>query len=111
MVWCDDLEAVASATVLLYAPSTHPTFPTPPAPPAPCSRPPLTAEEEVADAVFAQAYIPRKLEEVMHYERDHARLSAGKDTGGPEWGGRGRVGGEGERGWRARGLLSCVIHC
>lgn len=28
-----------------------------------------------------QAYIPKKLEEVMNYERDHARLSEGRDTG------------------------------
>lgn len=27
----------------------------------------------MADAVFAQAFIPRRLEEVMHYERDQER--------------------------------------
>ncbi|KAI7837741.1 hypothetical protein COHA_008463 [Chlorella ohadii] len=42
----------------------------------------LTAEQEVADRVFAQAYIPKKLEEVVNYERDHARLTSGKDTEG-----------------------------
>ncbi len=39
-------------------------------------------EEAVADAVFAQAFIPRRLEEVVHFERDHARLQAGTDTEG-----------------------------
>ena len=28
-----------------------------------------------------QAYIPKKLEDVMNYERDHARLTSGTDTG------------------------------
>eukprot|EP00887_Chlorella_sp_A99_P005225 scaffold1.g5225.t1 len=44
----------------------------------------LTAEQEVEEAVFKQAslwqlhaFIPKKLEEVAHYERDHARLQAG----------------------------------
>ena len=69
---------VGGCQALLTTPSSSPRTP----PLWSCSRPPLTAEEEVADAVFAQAYIPRKLEEVMHYERDHARLAAGKDTGG-----------------------------
>lgn len=41
-----------------------------------------TAEEEVADRVWAQAFIPKKLEEVTHYERDHARLQSGLDTEG-----------------------------
>jgi RIO kinase 1 len=36
-----------------------------------------TAEEEVAENVWAQAHIPKKLEEVVHFERDHARLQAG----------------------------------
>jgi len=30
------------------------------------------------DAVFAQSFIPRKLEEVAHYERDREALAAGK---------------------------------
>ncbi|PSC75250.1 serine threonine-kinase RIO1-like [Micractinium conductrix] len=46
------------------------------------SRPAATAEQEVADAVFAKAYIPKKLEDVMNYERDHARLTSGTDTEG-----------------------------
>jgi RIO kinase 1 len=41
-----------------------------------------TAEEEVAERVWAQAFIPKKLEEVTHYERDHKRLVEGKDTEG-----------------------------
>lgn len=40
---------------------------------------PDAAEEQVADRVFEQAYIPRRLEEVQEYERDHDRL-AGGDT-------------------------------
>ena len=35
------------------------------------------AEEQMADRIFEQAYIPRRLEEVQEYERDHDRL-AGK---------------------------------
>ncbi|KAG2443598.1 hypothetical protein HXX76_001949 [Chlamydomonas incerta] len=43
----------------------------------------VAAEEEVAEAVFHQAFIPRCLEEVVNFERDHARLQAGgKDTEG-----------------------------
>jgi len=37
----------------------------------------LTPEEEIAERVWYQAYIPRKLEEVVHYERDHERLQEG----------------------------------
>lgn len=36
-----------------------------------------TAEEEVEESVFQQAYIPRNLEEVDDYERDHQRLEDG----------------------------------
>lgn len=36
-----------------------------------------TAEEEVEESVFQQAYIPRNLEEVDDYERDHQRLADG----------------------------------
>ena len=32
-------------------------------------------EEQLADRVFEQAYIPRRLEEVEDYERDHDRLA------------------------------------
>jgi RIO kinase 1 len=50
---------------------------------AAASRPVVrTAEEEVAERVWAQAFIPKKLEEVTHYERDHKRLVEGKDTEG-----------------------------
>ena len=43
----------------------------------------MTAEEEVAEAVFQQVFIPKKLDEVAHYERDHARLQqGGEDTEG-----------------------------
>jgi len=38
---------------------------------------PIGAADDVDDAVFSQAYIPRKLEEVMHYERDHERAQQG----------------------------------
>lgn len=41
-----------------------------------------TVEEEVAEKVWAQAYIPKKLEEVLHYERDHERLQNGNDIEG-----------------------------
>ena len=46
-----------------------------------CSRPigSLAEEEEVADRVFAQAFIPRRLEEVANYERDQERM---KKAGG-----------------------------
>jgi RIO kinase 1 len=50
---------------------------------AAASRPVVrTAEEEVAEKVWSQAFIPRKLEEVTHYERDHQRLQSGGDTEG-----------------------------
>lgn len=35
------------------------------------------AEEQMADRIFEQAYIPRRLEEVQEYERDHDRLAGG----------------------------------
>ena len=41
-----------------------------------------SAEEEVAERVWKQTYIPKKLEEIIHYERDHERLQEGKDTEG-----------------------------
>jgi hypothetical protein len=40
------------------------------------------AEAEVAEAVFQQAFIPRKLDEVVHYERDRDRLAAGDSSEG-----------------------------
>lgn len=33
-------------------------------------------EEGLADRVFEQAYIPRRLEEIKEYERDHDRLTS-----------------------------------
>ncbi|EFJ52760.1 RIO kinase [Volvox carteri f. nagariensis] len=40
-------------------------------------------EDEVEEAVFHQAFIPRRLEEVVNFERDHERLQrGGKDTEG-----------------------------
>ncbi len=45
-------------------------------------RPALTIDEEVAEKVFHSAYIPKKLEEVSHYERDHDRLRNGGNTEG-----------------------------
>lgn len=35
------------------------------------------AEEQIAQHVFRNAYIPRRLEEVTHFERDAARLASG----------------------------------
>lgn len=34
-----------------------------------------SAEDRLDDAIFGGAYIPRKLEEVVHYERDHQRVT------------------------------------
>ncbi|KAL2610114.1 hypothetical protein R1flu_028687 [Riccia fluitans] len=42
----------------------------------------LTADEEVAEAVFIQAFIPKTLDQVKNYERDYERLATGKDTEG-----------------------------
>lgn len=39
----------------------------------------LTAEEQVDEAVFQQAFIPRKLDEVEHFERDSERLGRGEN--------------------------------
>lgn len=41
-----------------------------------------TVEEELAEKVWAQAYIPKKLEEVVHFERDHERLQKGENVEG-----------------------------
>uniref|UniRef100_A0A061SK97 Serine/threonine-protein kinase RIO1 n=1 Tax=Tetraselmis sp. GSL018 TaxID=582737 RepID=A0A061SK97_9CHLO len=38
-----------------------------------------TAEEEVKEAVFQQAFIPTRMDEVVDYERDHDRAQAGED--------------------------------
>jgi len=40
------------------------------------SRPMGSAEQDVEEAVFYQAFIPKRLDEVMHYERDHDKLQA-----------------------------------
>ncbi|KAL3678439.1 hypothetical protein R1sor_021395 [Riccia sorocarpa] len=42
----------------------------------------LTADEQVAEAVFIQAFIPKTLDQVKNYERDYERLATGKDTEG-----------------------------
>lgn len=34
--------------------------------------------DQLDDAIFGGAYIPRKLEEVVHYERDHQRVQGGQ---------------------------------
>lgn len=36
----------------------------------------------MSDAVFQQAFIPRKLDEVTHFERDRERLAAGHSSEG-----------------------------
>ncbi|BBN12165.1 RIO kinase 1 [Marchantia polymorpha subsp. ruderalis] len=41
-----------------------------------------TAEEEVAEAVFIQAFIPKTLDQVQNYERDYERLASGQNTEG-----------------------------
>jgi RIO kinase 1 len=41
----------------------------------------LTAEADVEEEVFRQAYIPRKLEGVVHFERDAQRLKEGDHEG------------------------------
>lgn len=41
----------------------------------------LTAEQEVDEEVFRQAFIPRRLEEVANFERDFKRLQAGQTEG------------------------------
>ncbi len=39
-----------------------------------------SAEEQLADAVFCQAYIPRKLDEVPDFERDVDRVQGAAPT-------------------------------
>lgn len=41
----------------------------------------VSAEDEIADAVFVQSYIPKTLDSVKHAERDVQRLTSGQDTG------------------------------
>ncbi|KAG6393178.1 hypothetical protein SASPL_147413 [Salvia splendens] len=41
----------------------------------------ISAEEEIADLVFVQTYIPKTLDDVKHVEEDVQRIISGKDTG------------------------------
>ncbi|KAM1185969.1 hypothetical protein ACFXTH_015170 [Malus domestica] len=41
----------------------------------------ISAEEEIADSVFVQSYIPKTLDDVKNAERDVIRLTSGEDTG------------------------------
>ncbi|XP_021844770.1 uncharacterized protein [Spinacia oleracea] len=41
----------------------------------------MSAEEQIADSVFVQSFIPKTLEEVKDAEEDAFRLTSGKDTG------------------------------
>ncbi|PIA40202.1 hypothetical protein AQUCO_02500122v1 [Aquilegia coerulea] len=41
----------------------------------------MSTEDEIADSVFIQSYIPRTLEDVQHVEEDIQRITAGEDTG------------------------------
>ncbi|XP_021818323.1 serine/threonine-protein kinase RIO1-like isoform X1 [Prunus avium] len=41
----------------------------------------MTAEDEIADSVFVQSYIPKRLDSVKNVEEDVIRLTSGGDTG------------------------------
>ncbi|KAL8459407.1 hypothetical protein ACS0TY_036771 [Phlomoides rotata] len=41
----------------------------------------ISAEEEIADSVFVQTYIPKTLDDVKNAEQDVQRIVSGKDTG------------------------------
>ncbi|MFS7911041.1 putative non-specific serine/threonine protein kinase [Helianthus anomalus] len=41
----------------------------------------ISAEDEIADAVFVQSYIPKTLDNVKNAEADVIRLTSGQDTG------------------------------
>ncbi|CAB4280506.1 unnamed protein product [Prunus armeniaca] len=41
----------------------------------------MTAEDEIADSVFVQSYIPKTLDSVKNVEEDVIRLTSGGDTG------------------------------
>ncbi|XP_043703846.1 serine/threonine-protein kinase RIO1-like [Telopea speciosissima] len=41
----------------------------------------ISAEEEIADSVFVQSFIPRTLEHVKNVEEDIKRITSGEDTG------------------------------
>ncbi|PON72158.1 Serine/threonine protein kinase [Trema orientale] len=45
------------------------------------SRGDVTAEDEIADSVFVQSYIPKTLDHVKNVEEDVIRLTSGQDTG------------------------------
>ncbi|KAI3929586.1 hypothetical protein MKX01_025754 [Papaver californicum] len=40
----------------------------------------MSTEDEIADLVFQQSYIPRTLDQVMHAEEDANRIASGQDT-------------------------------
>ncbi|KAL4559792.1 hypothetical protein LXL04_031938 [Taraxacum kok-saghyz] len=41
----------------------------------------MSTEDEIADAVFVQSFIPKTLDNVKHAEEDVIRLTSGQDTG------------------------------
>lgn len=41
----------------------------------------ISAEDEIADAVFVQSFIPKTLDDVKNAEADVIRITSGKDTG------------------------------
>lgn len=41
----------------------------------------ISVEDEIADSVFVQSYIPKTLDDVMHAEEDVNRITSGQDTG------------------------------
>ncbi|KAJ4835224.1 hypothetical protein Tsubulata_021049, partial [Turnera subulata] len=41
----------------------------------------VTAEDEIADSVFVQSYIPKTLDHVKNAEEDAIRITSGQDTG------------------------------
>ncbi|XVF54688.1 hypothetical protein PTKIN_Ptkin05aG0200900 [Pterospermum kingtungense] len=41
----------------------------------------MSVEDEIADSVFVQTYIPRTLDDVKNAEEDVIRITSGKDTG------------------------------
>ena len=54
---------------------------------AAAARPAMDAEQEVQEAVFKGTFIPRAMDEIVHFERDHKRLGdAQTATASPESG-------------------------
>ena len=41
-----------------------------------------SAEEEIAEAIFAQSFIPRTLDQVKYFEKDIDRITNGNNTEG-----------------------------